>query len=475
MRTLGYNAWIDEQFLVPLSTYSTYVQAAPTTNDDQRTRAFQARFWQNALTGEDQLRQRVGWALSQILVVSGLTIDDGPGMAYYADMLNRNAFANYRQLLFELTLNPAMGDYLDMVNNDRPNPAVGRVANENYAREILQLFSIGVFRLNRDGTLVIGADGRPVSTYDQAVVEGLARVFTGWTYAPRPGATNVWRNPRYLLAPMVLHQNHHDLGAKEILDGLVLPPNQYGDDDLNQALDAIMAHPNVGPFIGRQLIQHLVTSDPSPAYVERVARVFDDNGFGVKGDLRAVVKAVLLDEEARGHTHDMDFGKLKEPVQAMLQLVRALSGRGDGLGLSGLARNMGQDPYFAPTVFNFYQPDFQLPGTMLAAPPFQIYTEATAVNRANWANTVLFGTVSVPFGPAGTSVTIDMAPLDALAADPAALVNALDQALLHGSMSSGMRSTIVDAVTRISATRPRARVQNALYLVATSAQFNVSR
>jgi uncharacterized protein (DUF1800 family) len=473
--TLGYDAWIDEQFAVPISTYSAYVQAAPTTNDDQRTRTFQARFWQNAFTGEDQLRQRVAWALSQILVVSGLTIDDGPGMAFYTDMLHRNAFGNYRQLLYELTLNPAMGDYLDMVNNDRPNPAVGRVANENYAREILQLFSVGVFRLNPDGTLVIGTDGRPVSTYDQAVIEGLARVFTGWTYAPRPGASNVWRNPRYLLAPMVLHQDRHDVGTKTILDGVVLPGGRNGDVDLNHALDVIMAHPNVGPYIGRQLIQHLVTSDPSPAYVERVTRVFNDNGSGVKGDLRAVVKAILLDPDARGHGHEMHFGRLKEPVQAMLQLLRPLSARGDGLGLSGIARGMGQDPYWAPTVFNYYQPDFQLPGTMLSAPPFQIYTEATAVNRANWVNTVIFGTVGVPFGPAGTSVAIDMAPLDALAGNPTALVDALDQALMHGSMSAGMRSTIVDAVGRIAATRVRARVQNAIYLVATSAQFNVGR
>jgi uncharacterized protein (DUF1800 family) len=472
VRTLGYAGWIDEQVTVPASTYSAHVLAAPTTNDDTRLAAFQARFESIGLSGEDQLRQRVGWALSQILVVSGLTIEDGPGMALYVDLLNANAFGNYRQLLREITLNPAMGDYLDMVDNVKPR--TGRSANENYAREILQLFSIGLFRLNADGSLVLDGQGKPIPTYDQSVIEGLARVFTGWTYAPLPGQPNNTRNPRNYLAPMVLHQTNHDVGAKTILNGVVLPAGRDGNVDLEQALDVIAGHPNVGPFMGRQLIQQLVTSNPSPAYIARITAVFNNNGSGVRGDLGAVVRAILLDPEARG-TPGPTFGKLKEPALAMLQVMRALHGVGDGLGLPGIARSMAQDPYLAPSVFNYYLPDYQLPGTALLAPPFQIHTEATVVNRSNWINTLIFGTVGVPFGPAGTSVTVDLAPLDAIAADPVALTNRLDVLLMHNSMSPAMKSVIVDSVGRIAANRLRARVQCALYLVATSSQFNVGR
>jgi hypothetical protein len=308
------------------------------------------------------------------------------------------------------------------------------------------------------------------------VVEGLARVFTGWTYAPLPGQPNNSKNPTNYLAPMVLAQTNHDVGAKTILGGVTLPANRDGDLDLNDALDVITQHANVAPFLSRQLIQQLVTSNPSPAYIGRVAAKFNDNGAGVRGDLRAVVKAILLDPEARTNPPaSPSFGKLKEPTLAMLQLLRALNATGDGLGLAGLAANMGQDPYRAPTVFNYYLPDYQLPGTALVAPPFQIHTEATVVHRSNWVNTVLFGTVSVPFGPAGTSVTVDLASLDATAADPTALVNRLDALLMHGSLSAGAKSTIVTAIGQIAASRPRARVQNALYLLATSAQFNVGR
>jgi hypothetical protein len=360
-----------------------------------------------------------------------------------------------------------------MVNNVKAR--TGRNANENYAREILQLFSIGLFRLNPDGTIFLDAQSKPVPTYDQSVIEGLAKVFTGWTYAPLPGQPNMSRNPTNYLAPMVLVQANHDVTQKTILNGVVLAANRDGTLDLKDALDTIAGHPNVGPFLGRQLIQLLVTSNPSPAYVGRVAAVFNNNGQGVRGDLRAVVKAVLLDAEARNNTPAPPFGKLKEPALTMLQLLRALNGTGDGLGLADIAVNMGQEPYMAPTVFNYYLPDYQLAGTGLYSPPFQIFTEATVVHRCNWVNTVIFGTVSVPFGPAGTSVAIDMAPLDALAANPPALVDRLDALLMHGNMSSGMKAVLVDAVGRIAANRPRARVQNALYLVATSSQFNVGR
>jgi uncharacterized protein (DUF1800 family) len=473
VQTVGYAGWIDEQLQAPASTMADFVQAAPTTNDDDRLKTLQARFFHNALAGDDQLRQRVGWALSQILVVSGRTIDDGPGLAVYADLLNRNAFGRYRQLLEELTLNPAMGRYLDMVNNDKPTST--RIANENYAREVLQLFSIGLLRLNADGSLVLDAQGQPIPTYDQSVIENLARVFTGWTYAPLPGTTSAPHNPKNFLAPMVLFQPNHDVGTKTILNGVVMPSGRTGDVDLAQALDVIAGHPNVGPFLGRQLIQHLVTSNPSPAYVARISAVFNNNGAGVRGDLAAVARAILLDPEARATPIAPPYGKLKEPVLAMLQVLRAFNGQGDGLGLNDWARPMGQDPYLAPTVFSYYAPDYQLPGTTLTAPPFQIFTEATVVHRCNWINQLVFSTIQVPFGPTGTSVTIDLVPYDAMASDPPTLVNTLDVLLMHGTMSSGMKSTLVSALNQYQPFQLRARVQNALYLVATSAQFNVGR
>jgi uncharacterized protein (DUF1800 family) len=277
-------------------------------------------------------------------------------MSVYMDLLLGNAFGNYRTLLQEITLNPAMGNYLDMVNNDKPNPATGRTANENYARELLQLFSIGLYKLNPNGSLKLDPAGNPIPTYDQAVIEGLARVFAGWTYAPLPAAAPRAHNPTNYLAPMVHWAPNHDLGAKTILDGQVLPAGQTGEADLEATLDAIFNHPNVGPFV-RQLIQHLVTSNPSPGYVARVAAAFADNGGGVRGDMQAVVRAVLLDPEAR-RAATVDFGRPREPLLFITSLLRKLVATGDGWGLTGYAGNMRQNPLSPPTVFSFFVPDY---------------------------------------------------------------------------------------------------------------------
>jgi uncharacterized protein (DUF1800 family) len=484
---LGYAGFIDEQFAQPQSTYLDFVNAASTTNDSERVNAFRTRFYMNALNGPDQLRQRVAFALSQILVVSSRDIYNGPAMAVYADILGSNAFGDFRQLLEQITLNPAMGNYLDMVNNDKPNPATGRTANENYARELLQLFSIGVFKLNRNGTLKLdptgGDAGTPIPTYEQRAVEGFARVFTGWTYdtvPPSPPPTNFNYN-QYYLEPMVLIPSRHDTNAKEVLDGVVLPAGRTGTQDLASGLDQVFNHGNVGPFIGRQLIQHLVTSNPSPGYVARVAQAFDGlppYGTGARGDLRAVVKAVLLDVEARRDPTTLpDFGRLQDPALYVIRTLRSLEGTGQGYGLQERVSQMALTVFSPITVFSFYSPDYQVPGTPLLGPPFQIFTESTAIRRANFINTIVFGSIGLPsYAPAGsTTAAVSLTPWINMAGNPAALVDDLSARLMHGAMPADMRSRIIQAVTAIAASNPTYRAQTAVYLTATSAQYQVQR
>ncbi len=475
---LGFTAVLDEQLALPPSGTYDFVNAASTTNDTSRVGALRSRFFMNALQGQDQLRQRVALALAQVLVVSTADIYDGPGMAKYADVLAQHAFGNYRDLLRDITLNPAMGNYLDMVNNDKPNPATGRQANENYARELLQLFSIGLVKLNVNGTPQRGPDGAPLVSYGQDEVEGLARVFTGWTYAPKPGQTPQAHNPTNYLAPMVLWPANHDTGAKTILDGVALPAGQTGDQDLNAALDVIFNHPSVGPFLARQLIQHLVTSNPSPGYVARVAAAFNGAGGTPRGDLKATVRALLLDPEARRDPgSDPSYGRLRDPLQFVPGVARTLAASGQGYGLTSHTGNMAQNPYGPPSVFSFYLPGYRLPGTQLAAPPFQIYAESTAVRRANFVNTLVYGTVSLPSytPPGGTSLAVDSNPWTALAGDPAALVDALDARFTGGRLPTHVRDTLRQAISATAASSPVNRAKTALYVLMTSPHYQVQR
>ncbi|NJR71947.1 MAG: DUF1800 domain-containing protein [Gammaproteobacteria bacterium] len=245
------------------------------------------------------MRQRVAFALSQILVTSGADSSLMPyGMARYQQLMLDYAFGNYKDLLYAVTLSPVMGDYLNMANSNKPDPARGISANENYAREIMQLFSIGLYDLNLDGTLKKDASGNPIPSYSQTTVENLARVFTGWTYASANGTPAVRNNPSYYEQPMQAVASNHDTGSKTLIRGFIIPASQSAALDLSMALDHLIAHPNVAPFISKQLIQRLVTSDPHPAYVARVAAVFNNNGQGIKGDLKAVVRAILLDERS---------------------------------------------------------------------------------------------------------------------------------------------------------------------------------
>ncbi|MEN9681547.1 MAG: hypothetical protein RLZZ627_1440 [Pseudomonadota bacterium] len=448
----------------------------------------QVQFFQNALSAPDQLRQKVAFALSQILVVSGNKVRQPSSMGPYLNVLVHGALGNFRDLLQNVTLNPAMGHYLDMVNSD-PASANGIVKpNENYAREVLQLFSLGLYLLNVDGSPVLDGSGQPIPAYTQDTIEGFARAFTGWTYATQPGASPQRHNPQNFQGTMEVYRNNgkdanHDHGAKQLLSypGAVsasLPANQDAALDLSQALDNIFYHPNVGPFIGKQLIQHLVTSNPSPAYVARVTTVFNNNGRGVRGDLLATVQAILTDPEARGAPMDpVNFGKLREPALFLTAFLRAMNGATDGI-LNSKIQPMGQDLFNSPTVFNYYPHDYTVPGTSIQGPEFGIASTAAGILRANLINALVYSKIN----SSGSGTSISLSGLDLLGAkaDATALLQYLNTYLLHGALTSDVATLVKKALvcTKSSAghcSNGQARAQAALYLIATSSLYQVQR
>ena len=469
VQQVGFDAFLAEQFAAPVSSYPFDLNTAPSSS-------IQNQFYVNAVSGQNQLRLRMAFALQQIIVISGLKItQDGTtpsmnGLAVWQQMMEQDAFSTYSTLLKDVTLSPVMGNYLDMVNNDKPGN--GRNPNENYAREVLQLFSVGLYELNPDGTQKTDTTGNPINTYDQEVVEGYAHLFTGWTYPLKPGATGVKHNPQYYGGgPMVVFESNHDTGAKQILDGVTLPAGQSSTQDLNAGLVAIANHPNVGPFICTQLIRHLVKSNPSPSYVQRVSAVFDNNGSGVRGDLKAVAKAILLDPEARagddGSAPTSDAGHLREPALYISGILRALNATTDGLRPVSYSRNMAQDILYPDTVFNYFHPEYQIPETTSIGPEFEILSQATAISRANFVADLVFNTVS------GTPV--DYSSWTTLAADPNKLLDTLNAQFLHGQMSQAMHDSILTAINAVPATNPSLRAKQALYLVLTSPQYQVEQ
>jgi hypothetical protein len=497
VKDVGFGPFLDEQLAAPESRYPNLPQypgnrkvGCPEGSDPNCVRdhytmyPLQVAFFSNGLSGQDQLRQRVAMALHEILVVSGLKVKQPSAMSPYLDLLADDAFGNFRKLLYDITLNPAMGDYLDMVDNDKADPAGTVQPNENYAREVMQLFSTGVHELRPDGTILLDAHGDPIPVYDQDTIEGFAHAFTGWTYAPFPGAPTRPHNPRNDAAPMVLYRDsggndaNHDKGEKKLLsyDGAVfstLSAGQDGQTDLSDALDNIFRHPNVGPFIGKQLIQHLVTANPSPAYVSRVARAFNDDGNGMRGNLAAVVRAILLDPEARGPARsDPDYGRLREPVQFILGLLRAFDAQSDGV-LGFVSKKMGQDLFYPASVFSYYPHDYQVPGTSVEGPEFGIESTSTAITRINFVTALAFGKIQPP--PPAPGTALDLSGLALLASDPNALVERLDRVLLHGTMSDAMRRAVLGAVSSVEASQAPLRAATALQLVAGSSQYQVER
>lgn len=495
--SMGAAAWVDEQLSMPATRYTDYpwvpANRADTCVDDRtqpvRADSFCARdnyslfplqveFFRNAIAQPDQLRARVAFALSQIMVTSGIDQNRNYAMQRYQQIFVERGLGNFYDLLLAVSLSPVMGDYLDMANNNKANPATGTEPNENYAREIMQLFSVGTFMLNPDGTPLLDAAGKRIATYDQEEIEGFAHVFTGWTYPPVAGTQSRNNNPRNYLGNMVPVTAQHDFGTKTLLRGVTAPANLTPQQDLEFAHQNIFTHPNVGPFIGKQLIQKLVTSEPTPGYVARVTAVFDNNGVGQRGDLKAVVRAILLDPEARGARKiDPAYGKLVEPVLYMTHVARAFGARSDGVVFRLQSNQLGQFVFYPPSVFNFYPPDFVVPNTQLLGPEFGVQTTTTAINRANFANSLLFSN-GIPadntvYGATGT--TLDLAPYQSIAADPGALADRMDRDLLAGTMSAGMKSAIVTAVSAVAATDPLTRARTAAYLVVTSPQFQVTR
>jgi uncharacterized protein (DUF1800 family) len=500
VRSMGFEAWLDEQFNAPTLYYNgnysnlDFVPTNPTPDctgtclrDNYSMYPLQLEFYLNALTGTDQLRQRVAFALSQIFVVSAqeATLNKGSWMTPYLQILDRDAFGNFRDLLNDITLNPAMGRYLNTLGNTKTAP------NENYGREVLQLFSIGLNQLNSDGTLQRDSHGAPIPTYDQSTITNFARAFTGWTLAPPlDGGTAQLLNYR---DPLVANQNLHDRNAKQLLqyEGAVnnglLPAGQTAEQDLAHALDNIFNHPNAGPFISSILIQHLVTSNPSPEYIARVASVFDDNGQGVRGDLQAVIRAILLDPEARDRLPDASFGHLMEPVLFITTTLRAFGVENTTdfvLGESFLTPGepvplgMGQDLFRAPSVFNYYPPGYVLSGTPLKAPEFLLFSTSTAFARANLIYLFLYHKMTTTADrPMGT--WLDLSPLEPLASkDGLRILQLLNQRLLHGAMSDTLRTAVLSSIQSMPDSQDSdllARVQEAVYLVVTSLEFQVRR
>jgi len=493
---VGFERFLEEQLAAPASGYPDLPampgnqqvgcpEGSPTTcvRDNYTMYPLQVRFFQNALKEEDQLRQRVAFALHEILVVSGVDIRQPSAMGPYLNMLHRNALGNYRTLLAELTLSPAMGNYLDMVNNPAAVPPENIPPNENYARELLQLFSVGVDMLNEDGSPQLDVTGRPVPAYEQEAIEELARVFTGWTYATLPGSGPRKSNPPNYKASMWLYRDGqgrdttHDKGSKTILQypgapHSVLPANQDGAVDLDQALDNVFFHPSVGPFVSKQLIQHLVASNPSPACVARVARVFADDGRGVRGNLAAVVRAILLDPEARGgEKSDPAYGRLREPVLFVTNLCRSLGATSDGV-LAGQATAMGQTLFNPPSVFSYFPPEYAIKDGVLG-PEFGIQSSTTAIARINFVSALVFNGIGRGTPTGGTS--LDLSKWSPLAADPAALVSAVDRLLLHGTMTGEAAREITAAVAAVPPANAPGRVRTAFALVASSSAYQVAQ
>ena len=495
VKQIGYDAWITQQFNTPsMDTHWAYVTVrggpigkAPLRADEpfgQSVLDIQESVWTQAIKGPDQLRQRTTFALSQIFVISMVQDMTGAPPAAYYDMLSRNAFGNFRTLLEDVSTHPTMGKYLSHINNLKEDPATGRLPDENFAREVMQLFTIGLWELNEDGTRRKDASGKDIPTYVRADVSGLAKVFTGWGLKG-PAGQDFFGEPLFAEITnqqMTNYAAYHSTSEKKFL-GTTIPAGTNGVASLRIALDTLFNHRNTGPFIGKQLIQRLVTSNPSPAYVGRVARAFANNGAGVRGDMKAVIRAILMDPEARDASKlsDPQWGKLREPVLAFSAWLRAFDAQPDKEGryplwyLNDPATSLGQSPLLAPSVFNFYRPTYAPPGEVLqrgyAAPEFQI-THATSV--AGYANFV----GAIVDGGAGYGTILprnNYATERALAENPGALLDHLNVLLTAGQMSANTRNTILPAINAIPASEATDRVKTAIVLVMLSPDFVVQK
>ena len=475
VQTVGITAYLNEQFAQPTSLLPAIplspLPAVCLSANNSRVCA-ESEWWQTAVTGNDQLRQRVAFALSEMFVVSTQSIN-GAAIPQYHNALANDAFGNFYTIMTDVALSPAMGGYLNMLNSAKP--ATGQIANENFARENMQLFTLGLYQLNQDGTQQLDGSGNPIPSYTQAQVQAFAKAYTGWTYASATGGTpakfpNSTANYAY---PMAAVETSHDTSAKTLLNGTVLSAGGTAEADLAGALTNIFNDSNVGPFVCTQLIQHLVTSTPSPAYVSRVAAVFANDGTGVRGNMQAVITAIITDEEARaGDTNpSYDGGHLREPVLFITAMMRGLGFNntdvnGSYFTLSNYSSPLNEEPYFANSVFNFFPPNYVIPGTTINAPEFDIENTATAVLRLSLADSIVNNKIS------GFSVDLsNTSTLGTMAATPATLVSYLNTLLMHSQMPANMNTTIINTITPLTSNAQRVRI--AVFLIVTSSQYKV--
>lgn len=488
-----YEKWIDEQMALSPSLLLPILQAKHASGilkPKPLNEARQEAWLRTAVVGPDQLRQRVAFALSEIMVVSqrGSLFEMPLALASYYDLLTRNAFGNFRRLMEEVTLHPAMGKYLTMLGNKKPDAALNIRPDENYARELLQLFTIGLVQLNPDGSVQTDSFGTPIATYDQAVVEGFANVFTGWNYAKANSFATAQRSVATQTMPMKPYAEQHSLLSKHLLTypGAMqtdLPPGQTATQDLTVALDNVFNHPNVAPFIALQLIQRLVTSNPSPAYVTRVASVFEDDGSGRRGELAAIVRAILLDPEARRNLETASdvAGKVKEPLLRLIQLWRAYDARAKSGFYSFVDADLkfGQGHLLSPSVFNFFGPEYAPQGEItdnrLVAPEMQIANESFNTLITNYFYTQIFSQNSTVTGLVAKKIVINITPEVSVASNPDTLVARLAEKLLGSRISPDLANEARAAVLRWPVASPGKRVAEAMFIIVTSPQFAVQR
>ena len=484
VETVGLQGYLNEQFALPATLEPDITTPPPTLCATNTIPCQQAEWWQAAITAPDQLRQRVAFAMSEIFVIS-TNSDNARAVTTYQNTLAKDAFGNFYTMMKDVALSPGMGAYLNMLNSAKPTGT--EIANENFARENMQLFTLGIDLLNSDGSLQLDVNGNPIPVYTETQVQAFARAYTGWTNATAAGGspTNFPNNTANYDSPMAAVETQHDMTAKTLLNGTTLPAGQTAEADLTGALTNIFNHPNAGPFVCRQLIQHLVASSPSPAYVARISAVFANDGTGVRGNLQAVVQAILLDTEARaGDTSpSFDGGHLREPLLYMTNLIRGLGftfvGAGAGTGpeyyyvLGNYTNALSEKPYTSGAVFNFFPPNYVIPGTTTNAPEFGIENTASATLRLTLADDIVNNKIS--------DFSVDLSATSALGlmasatgnatTDSTNLVIALGNIFMHGQMPAQMQTDIVNHVATLTNIPERVRV--ATYLVITSSFYKV--
>ncbi|TDR40009.1 uncharacterized protein (DUF1800 family) [Tahibacter aquaticus] len=490
VRAMGYSAWIDQQMnQVAMTAARPHMEAVSaamvaaggtdTIGQNQRM----SRWFHSAVTAPDQLRQRAAYALSQIFVIAdtnGSISGEPIQMSEYWDLLARNAFGMYRTLLDEVSYNPSMGKFLSHFRNRKA--ATGREPDENYAREVMQLFSIGLYERNLDGSPLLSS-GQPVPTYDQNTISNYAKVFTGFAY--NNAGTNLFGGTNTYL-PMSCVATEHDVTAKVVVGNTTIPAGQSCANDVRDGLNLLASHANVGPFIARQLIQRFTTSNPSPAYITRVAQKFNNNGDSERGDLAAVIKQVLLDTEARNNTPPATFGKVREPLLRLTAVLRAwpfqlpaATAYGEiRMGMTNPTGAYAQRPLGAATVFNFYEPDYQHPGPLADAnqfaPEMQIINEGTTYSISNSLADYTFRYYVGMTNPPTDRPLIDVTALAALAT-PAAMVEDVNQRMFYGAMSSNTRTTLTNMLSFMNGATPSEKARSLLQIAAMSPEFATQR